>query len=168
VLTSAKFSFTGEAGGNWYCAVDGGSWQFCTSPLELTGLSAGDHTVSVKQQDDLGNTGEPTVYNWSVAVPTSQVAPVVKSVKVNRSPKTKVTTLAIAPAPGDSILKIEYWNHTKRPKDSAPANKGFVRAWAPVIKLNPGQVAFWIRVKGSNGVWSGWTRTRQKASGFGW
>jgi hypothetical protein len=89
------------------------------------------------------------------------------------NPRTKVSTLVLKAASdtsqGDNPLtKLEYWNHTNRPKDSAAPKPSFVRAYAPTVSLRPGQVAFWVRVKDSKGKWSIWYRTRFKPGGTGW
>ena len=48
--TTADIFLTGEPGATIECAVDGGAWTTCTSPLSLTGLGEGAHEVLVRQQ----------------------------------------------------------------------------------------------------------------------
>ena len=57
------------------CAVDGGSATSCTSPLALTGLSDGAHTVTVTATDAAGNSAS-VVRNWTVDA-TAPAAPVI-------------------------------------------------------------------------------------------
>jgi outer membrane protein OmpA-like peptidoglycan-associated protein len=52
---NASITLTGEAGATFKCSVDGGSYVTCASPLVLTGLADGSHTVSVKQLDAANN-----------------------------------------------------------------------------------------------------------------
>ncbi|MBU6338075.1 MAG: hypothetical protein KGR19_09745, partial [Acidobacteria bacterium] len=72
----ATFTFTGEPGGQFECrlvsnAPDSGPWSPCASPFLATGLSYGIHHFSVRQADDLGNTGERTVRTVSFSPPAS-------------------------------------------------------------------------------------------------
>jgi hypothetical protein len=64
--TSATISFTGESGGSYMCAVDGGSYSACTSPWSVTGLGDGAHSFAVKQTDDSANTGGAATTAWTV------------------------------------------------------------------------------------------------------
>ena len=63
---SASFSFTGEPGGSFECSLDGAGFSACSSPVNLNGISEGEHHFSTRQLDDLGNTGQPTTRNWTV------------------------------------------------------------------------------------------------------
>ena len=54
--------------------VDGGSYVTCTTPLVLTGLADGNHTVAVKQYDAANNVSAvPATASWAVdtSVPTA-------------------------------------------------------------------------------------------------
>src|SRR5215212_117275 len=62
---SPSFEFSSnEANSTFECSVDGGAYASCTSPKNLTGLSDGSHTFSVKATDAAGNT-DATPANWS-------------------------------------------------------------------------------------------------------
>ena len=56
-VDAATFEFHGTAAdtAKIQCQVDGAAWADCTSPLELTGLDEGDHTVSFRARDAVGN-----------------------------------------------------------------------------------------------------------------
>jgi len=56
--STATFSFTGEAGAKFQCALEPpASPVACASPVTFTGLSQGAHTLHVRQIDAAGNVG---------------------------------------------------------------------------------------------------------------
>ena len=89
---AATLTLAGEAGATLKCSVDGGAYVTCTSPLSLTGLADGHHTVEVKQVDAAGNPG--TLFSTSAwTVDTSVPA----APATDREP---VDTVAHRRAPG--------------------------------------------------------------------
>ncbi len=64
----ATFAFRVVAGdiAAYQCQLDGGAYQACTSPHNLTGLSDASHTFSVVGVDGVGNTSSPISYSWLV------------------------------------------------------------------------------------------------------
>jgi hypothetical protein len=68
--TSASFSFTGEAGATFQCALDGAAFAACTSPKAYSGLTATSHTFQVRQSDTAGNTGPNATYTWTIDTTT--------------------------------------------------------------------------------------------------
>jgi hypothetical protein len=74
---SATVRFTGESDATFRCAVDGGSYVACTSPVTISGLSDGPHTFSVRQTDAAGNQGTAVA---SAAWKVDTVAPAVPTV----------------------------------------------------------------------------------------
>jgi hypothetical protein len=64
--TAPSFSFTGEAGATFQCALDGGAFAACTSPKAYSGLSAASHNFQVRQTDSAGNTGLAASYTWTI------------------------------------------------------------------------------------------------------
>ena len=55
--TTARVSFSSEAGARFECSLDGGTFETCTSPREYTGLTSGSHTIRVRAIDQAGNVG---------------------------------------------------------------------------------------------------------------
>lgn len=65
--TSASIAFAGgEPGGTFTCSVDGGSYSACTSPMAVSGLAHGSHSLAVKQTDVAGNVGAAATVTWTV------------------------------------------------------------------------------------------------------
>jgi len=65
-LTSASFSFTGEAAASFECSLDGAAFTSCASPKPYSGLAEGAHTFQVRQVDTAGNTGPASNRAWTV------------------------------------------------------------------------------------------------------
>src|SRR5207249_12233901 len=74
-----SFSFTGEAGGTFQCAIDGGAFSAYTSPKSYSGLAAGSHTFQVRQTDTAGNTGPAASHTWTI----DATAPAAPSITAN-------------------------------------------------------------------------------------
>jgi hypothetical protein len=68
--TRAAFTLTPEPGAALECSIDGGAWAPCTSDVTVTGLSAGEHTLDVRQTDAAGNVSAPARRGWTVAAPS--------------------------------------------------------------------------------------------------
>lgn len=77
--TEATFSFAGEPGSTFSCSLDGGPFAPCASPLTLTGLSVGRHSLRIVETDATGNTGAPIDQQWEI-VPVPVPGPPVDSV----------------------------------------------------------------------------------------
>jgi hypothetical protein len=88
---SASFTISGEANATFTCSVDGASYASCTSPLALSGLTDGAHTVLVKQTDEADNTSTETSRTWTVDT-TPPDAPALTGVP---SGSTTLTTASI-------------------------------------------------------------------------
>lgn len=63
---SASITISGESGASLLCAVDTTPLSPCTSPLELSDLVEGEHTVSVVQRDGAGNESPASSVSWVV------------------------------------------------------------------------------------------------------
>ncbi|MEI7890178.1 MAG: hypothetical protein WCI34_07690, partial [Actinomycetes bacterium] len=95
---SASISISGETGATFACSVDGGEYSACTSPLAITDLADGLHSLAVKAIDVPGNTGSPKTVSWTVDT-TAPAAPVVTGVPSPATVATSVTA-AISGEPG--------------------------------------------------------------------
>ena len=80
-----------ESGATFECSLDGAAWAACTSPVDLTGLVDGQHTLRVRATDVAGNTGAVATRTWTV----DTVAPGAPAVQLATAP----TTPSSDPAP---------------------------------------------------------------------
>jgi CSLREA domain-containing protein len=65
--TSADVTFSANEAATFVCALDGAVAAACTSPLELSALADGPHTLDVQARDDAGNTDQtPARRTWTV------------------------------------------------------------------------------------------------------
>jgi parallel beta-helix repeat protein len=89
--TSATFSFTAsEPDSTFACALDGAAFAPCASPLTLTGLAVGPHTLEVRASDAAGNAdATPATYSWTVIAPDTT------------APETTITSQPSDPSTGD-------------------------------------------------------------------
>jgi len=66
--TTATFAFsaTGDVA-SFECSLDDAAWEACSSPLELTDLAEGSHTIRVRSIDSVGTPeSSPAQYSWTV------------------------------------------------------------------------------------------------------
>ncbi len=80
--TSATFYFTatddGGAGVAFFeCMLDNDGWESCASPYEISGLSAGEHTFSVRATDAAGNVSTAT-FTWTVDLTAPEVVSITR------------------------------------------------------------------------------------------
>lgn len=74
--TTATFRFSSEPGARFSCALDGTSFQPCTSPWVYRNLGQGRHVFAVRARAPHGRPGPQATYNWSIAGAVDREPPV--------------------------------------------------------------------------------------------
>ena len=64
--TSASVSFTTDDNAVAFCSVDGGAYSACDSPVALSSLGDGAHSVAVKQRNEAGTQSDASTVSWTV------------------------------------------------------------------------------------------------------
>ncbi len=87
-LTDAIFAFSStETGSSFECSIDTSAFTACPNPVTYTGLSEGNHTLSVRAIDAAGNVDiTPANFNWliDITVPdTSVISNITSPTNVN-------------------------------------------------------------------------------------
>ena len=77
---SASITFSAEGAASFKCSLDGATATTCTSPLSLSGLADGSHSISITAIDPAGNSSAAATSTWTVdntppAAPTLSGAP---------------------------------------------------------------------------------------------
>ena len=89
---TADISFSGDVGSTFSCSLDGGGYSACSSPLHLTGLATGTHTLDVKATDTVGVESPVKSVSWTVDR-TPPTVPVLSNVP---AAVTNATTASIS------------------------------------------------------------------------
>jgi hypothetical protein len=84
--TTARVTFSSEAGARFECSLDNGPFVACTSPREYTSLSPGSHRVRVRAIDQVGNVGPAVERTFTIASPPPPPPPPPPD---NKAPKVR-------------------------------------------------------------------------------
>jgi len=98
ILTAREFSlaFTASEAATFVCSVDGAAGVPCASPLQLTGLGEGPHSVLVTATDAAGNVDPtPARSDFTVIIPALPPAPS-PTPTATPAPKAALTSATVA------------------------------------------------------------------------
>jgi hypothetical protein len=105
--TSARFSFSSEAGATFECRRDGAAFSACTSPKSYTALTNGRHTFSVRARDGAGNVdATPASRTWTV----DTIKPTVVPISPRHASITRDTTPTIKATVRDNLTNLQKSN----------------------------------------------------------
>ncbi len=99
--TSATITASGEPLATLSCSLDGGPFTACASPISLSGLVEGSHSLSVRQADRAGNLSAPSVLSWEVD--TTAPAPPVLSGAPETFTNSTNAVISLTGEPGGSF-----------------------------------------------------------------
>ncbi|MEI7560433.1 MAG: hypothetical protein WCJ63_07540 [Actinomycetes bacterium] len=186
--TTATIAYSGEDGADFTCSLDEAAFAACaSSPVALTGMSAGNHRFEVKATDESGNTSTAGSTSWAISAVVAVSAPTLLT--PSGSTKTVVlrklsgssTTWAIKTGllfsnggdtrPAAKILTVQVAVDkdgkpvATKPSDSQalPAKASFVNgvmAWSTSGEVTRGSKdrPVWVRVGNQLGKWTRWVK----------
>ncbi|WP_146175356.1 Ig-like domain repeat protein [Paraconexibacter algicola] len=95
--TTPTFGFSAsEAGATFVCALDGGSYDTCSSPRTTAMLAEGEHTFAVAARDDLGNV-DPTPATYAFTIDSAPSTTTITSGPEGPTTQTTATFAFAAP-----------------------------------------------------------------------
>ena len=131
----ADITFSATGATTFACSLDGGTTAPCTSPWHLSGLSDGQHTVTVSATDAVGNAAQPGSAVWTVDT-TAPAAPTVLTGPANPTNQTTADVVLDIADPSDSLecrLDTTTWSPCPTPLHwSGLAEGGHVLNLRPV------------------------------------
>ena len=159
--------------------MDGGAYAACTSPIALSSLAVGAHSVSVKATDAAGNASNAATTSWTVTNPPV-VTPVTSSAKLEtfkiKSGANKdswsvnvgqVFTTGGNTSPVRQLATVQVSTATQTaPSNSQavptkPSYEQGIVAWSSTV-IRPGGRPTWIRVGNKAGKWTNWVKVALK------
>lgn len=171
------------------CTVDAGAAARCASPLVLSDLAEGVHTVTIRALDPAGNGSTPVAATWRVDV----TAPLAAS-SAPRAPLTTASTVPVAWTGADigtgiANFDVRYarsawnagftawrypstWQHTTRLSLAAAVPAGYTDCFSMRARDAAGNVSAWTTMRCSAralddralSAGKGWTRKKSKVS----
>lgn len=87
VATDARLEFTTPAGLTAECALDGAAYRACASPVDVSGLSVGPHTLQLRMVNAAGTAGAARSITWDVKAPV--VAPTTPTAPTTPRPRRR-------------------------------------------------------------------------------
>ena len=160
---SATLTFAGsEPGTTFVCSVDRRTATPCTSPLRLTGLVLGTHSLGVRATDAAGNVQRtPTRYSWRVVSLATALAPRTGDlssafasglpVAATCADSCRVEARVYAPAATASAAGLAGRKVSRR-DPGRPRGKGYVTvATSAVVRRRAGSFALALRLRAAPG-----------------
>ncbi len=107
--TNATFTFeANESGATFEANIDGAGFAAETSPISLTGLALGTHSVQIRARDAAGNQEDPGLtHQWEIVAPSSDTTPPETTLTSGPSGTTNQTTATFAFTSDDPAAVFE-------------------------------------------------------------
>jgi large repetitive protein len=100
---SNVLTFSADEAATFQCNADGAGFAACASPLELSGLAEGDHSVEVRAVDMAGNVSATASASWSV----DTVAPLTSLIATQTSANSYSFALASTEANSSFLCSLD-------------------------------------------------------------
>jgi hypothetical protein len=167
---SASITITAEAGATLECSIDGGNWAPCTSPLNLSGLADGDHSVKARATDAAGNvSAESTLASWKVrracvppTIGTAWAKPTLVRNKWQIHPDGHPGANDTRPPCGLMTIQVSTSrmapDPTVLPPDTPSYGQGILAYADNTFRRGP--APRWIRIENHVGQWSDWKQLK--------
>ena len=156
--SSVSISFTAATDKSFTCSIDGASFRACKSPLKLTKLADGDHTLTIRHATKTGEESTVTT-NWSV----DTVKPTLSSTQVTGAVAGGQTSFDLLERPDDSfVVSAEYSTATKTPSATAKPVASRTVEWKSPLVIAAVGIKF-LRIGDAAGNWSAWYAVSQSA-----
>ncbi|MDA0178859.1 hypothetical protein OJ997_01025 [Solirubrobacter phytolaccae] len=112
--TNATVTFTPANGTTAECSLDNGTWTACSSPVNVTGLAVGAHSLKIRQISGTGVVGTVATTSWTVKAPP---APPTTGTGGEDTPATPPTPTDDAPVVDDTPPAKPTWCISRRTID---------------------------------------------------
>jgi len=149
--SSVTINFTAPTDKTFTCSVNGAAFKACKSPLKLTKLADGDHTLTIRHATKTGADSTVTT-SWSV----DTVKPALASTRVAGSVAGGQTSFDLLEQPDDSfVVSAEYSTAAKAPAATAKPGAANTVDWKSPLVIPAVGIKF-LRVADGAGNWSAW------------
>jgi hypothetical protein len=154
--TSAYLAFNAPTVLTVTCSVDSKAATSCTSPVRLSGLSEGWHTLDVIHADGAGNKSTSRA-KWLV----DTTSPVIADLVVSANSSAIYVRPYISYDPS-GIAKGELSTSVTTPSNTSIPVGAFAIAYPYQLAFldRPNRPRFWLRVQDGAGNWSNWVKVR--------
>lgn len=161
---TAAIGYSAESGATLSCSIDGRPFTACTgSPVRFTALGQGEHSLSVKATDAVGNVSETATATWTVrsfrAVVFEEPPTWWTAVRSGHwEIRAPVSTLGDSRGAAQALtVQISTVSHPKRALPTRAKRSLKVLGYSPAFTWNGRYKPLWIRVGTKGGKWTAWT-----------
>jgi hypothetical protein len=138
--------------GVWFdCRVDGGAWNPCTSPLQLTGLSEAMHQLDVRAWDAAANSDEETL-TWQVDATPPVGTVTVESARTGMTGYTSRTQVVVNMPATDALTFVDRESISNDGVNWTTFYYSGRRSW--FLAPGDGTKTVWVRWRDWAGNWS--------------
>lgn len=120
-VRTATITFSSSVASSFKCSLDSAAFSTCTSPLNLTNLTDGNHTIAIKAIDAAGNESDPASGTWSV----DNTPPLAPTITSPPDPATRLKATSIGFTGENDAAFTCSWDGDAFAPCTTPATKTF-------------------------------------------